>query len=248
MGRMNLDELLSDLQGFGAATDIAQIEALCRRHCARMGLDTFIYALRVPAHFTDSRIVMVQSYPQAWTSHYFDSGYFSIDPVIAHCTHHITPVAWHRLAIPPRSASARMMGEAGEFGLCSGLTVPVHSPHGELGLLSFAADQCTPAARRAAEHATAHAQLLSGYLHEAMRRVLDLQPAPGAAQLTAREQECLRWVADGKSSWETARVLNLSERTVNFHIGRSMEKLDVCNRQHAVARATLLGLLQPCPF
>ena len=245
---MNLEALQSDLQGFGAATDIAQIEALCRRHCAQMGFDTFIYALRIPAHFTDSRIAMVQSYPVAWTDHYFDNGYFRIDPVIAHCTSHVTPAAWHRLATPPRSAGARLMGEAGDFGLRSGLTVPVHSPHGEFGLLSFATEQSTAAARQATEQATAHAQLLSGYLHEAMRRVLDLSAGPGHPALTAREQECLRWVADGKSSWETARVLNLSERTVNFHIGRSMQKLDVCNRQHAVARATLFGLLQPRPF
>ncbi|RZJ25748.1 MAG: LuxR family transcriptional regulator [Haliea sp.] len=245
---MNLDELQSDLQGFGAATDIGQVEALCRRHGAQMGFESFIYALRIPAHFTDSRVVMIQSYPQAWTSRYLERGYHRIDPVIAHCAGHVTPVAWHRLAPPPHSAAGRFMGEAGEFGLRSGLTVPVHSPHGEMGLLSFATGQASPAAHQATEQATAHAQLLSGYLHEAMRRLLGLSAGSGRAPLTAREQECLRWVADGKSSWETARVLNLSERTVNFHIGRSMEKLDVCNRQHAVARATLLGLLQPRPF
>lgn len=245
---MNLDELQSDLQAFGAATDIAQIEALCRRHCAQMGFESFIFALRIPAHFTDSRVVMIQSYPQAWTSRYLDRGYHRLDPVIGHCASHVTPVAWHRLAPEPHGAGARFMGEAGEFGLRSGLTVPVHSPHGEMGLLSFATDQATPAARQATEQATAHAQLLSGYLHEAMRRLLNLSAAAGRPPLTAREQECLRWVADGKSSWETARVLHLSERTVNFHIGRSMEKLDVCNRQQAVARATLLGLLQPRPF
>ena len=245
---MNLDALQADLQAFGTATDIAQIEELCRRHCAQMGFDTFIYALRIPTHFTDSRIVLVQSYPETWTEHYFERGYFRIDPVIEHCASHVTPVAWHHLAPRPHSAGARLMGEAGEFGLRSGLTVPVHSPQGEMGLLSFATDLAGPAARRATEQAMAHAQLLSGYLHEAMRRVLEVSAGPRRQALTAREQECLRWVADGKSSWETARVLNLSERTVNFHIGRSMEKLDVCNRQHAVARATLLGLLQPRPF
>lgn len=245
---MNLDALQAELQAFGAATDTAQIEALCRRHCAQMGFDTFIYALRIPTHFTESRVVMVQSYPQAWTGHYLAKGYSRIDPVIGHCANHVTPVAWHQLAPRPHSAGARMMEEAGEFGLRCGLTVPVHSPQGELGLLSFASELAGPAARRATEQATAHAQLLSGYVHEAMHRVLEVAARPERPPLTARERECLLWVADGKSSWETARVLNLSERTVNFHIGRSMAKLDVCNRQHAVARATLLGLLQPRPF
>lgn len=243
---MNLDELQSDLQGLGAATDLDEVRSLCGQHAARMGFDTFIYALRMPARFTDSRILAVQTYPTAWTDRYFEQGYSGIDPVIAHCASHVTPVAWHQLPNPPRGAGARMMGEAGESGLRAGLTVPVHSPQGAFGVLSFAMDRSTAAARQAIAWATPRAHLLSGYLHEAVRRLAVAQsPSP---TLTERERECLRWVADGKSSWEIARVLNLSERTVNFHIGRIMQKLDVCNRQHAVARATLLGLLQPSPF
>ncbi len=48
----------------------------------------------------------------------------------------------------------------------------------------------------------------------------------------------------GKSSWEISVILNISERTVNFHIYNIMQKLEAVNRTHAVAVATSLGLIE----
>jgi len=61
--------------------------------------------------------------------------------------------------------------------------------------------------------------------------------------LTARELDCLRWVALGKTSWETGTIMGLTERTVNFHMARVCDKLGVCRRQAAVAVALQTGLL-----
>ncbi|HUH39316.1 MAG TPA: helix-turn-helix transcriptional regulator [Castellaniella sp.] len=55
--------------------------------------------------------------------------------------------------------------------------------------------------------------------------------------LTAREQECLQWAAQGKTSWEIGRILNITERTVNFHIANTCEKLQVRTRQAAITMA-----------
>lgn len=65
--------------------------------------------------------------------------------------------------------------------------------------------------------------------------------------LSGRELQCLNWVATGKTSWETAAILGLSERTVNFHIKNACRKLNVYSRQAGVTQALRLGLLQsPC--
>ncbi len=63
--------------------------------------------------------------------------------------------------------------------------------------------------------------------------------------LTGRELQCLAWVSRGKTSWETATILGLSERTVNFHLCNASRKLNVYGRQACVARAIHLGLLEP---
>jgi DNA-binding CsgD family transcriptional regulator len=63
--------------------------------------------------------------------------------------------------------------------------------------------------------------------------------------LTSRELQCLAWVSRGKTSWETATILGLSESTVNFHLRNASKKLNVYGRQACVAQAIYLGLLTP---
>jgi LuxR family quorum sensing-dependent transcriptional regulator len=47
----------------------------------------------------------------------------------------------------------------------------------------------------------------------------------------------------GKSSWDMSVIMGISERTVNYHIYKVMERLDVINRPQAVAAAVRLGLI-----
>jgi DNA-binding CsgD family transcriptional regulator len=61
--------------------------------------------------------------------------------------------------------------------------------------------------------------------------------------LTKREIEVLSLVLEGKSSREVADVLVCSKRTVDFHLARIYDKLQVSNRVQAMRRAALLGLL-----
>lgn len=63
--------------------------------------------------------------------------------------------------------------------------------------------------------------------------------------LTRRELEVLKWIKEGKSSWEAGAILSISERTVKFHLGNIFKKLNVVNRSHAVAKAISLELLDP---
>ena len=53
----------------------------------------------------------------------------------------------------------------------------------------------------------------------------------------------LRWTGEGKTSGEIADILNITERTVNFHIGKAIAKLNAVNKTAAVLRAAMLGLL-----
>ena len=70
-------------------------------------------------------------------------------------------------------------------------------------------------------------------------------PSPEAATLTRRELECLGWCAGGKSYWETAVILGISERTVSFHMEAVRAKLDAASNAHAVAMAMRARLLEP---
>lgn len=56
-------------------------------------------------------------------------------------------------------------------------------------------------------------------------------------KLTPRELEVLKWIKEGKSSWEISKILNRSERVVIWHANNIMQKLEAQNRTHAVAIA-----------
>lgn len=65
----------------------------------------------------------------------------------------------------------------------------------------------------------------------------------GAGTLTPREREVLRLVAEGLSSAEIARALEVSVKTIETHRSRIMHKLDVTNAAGLVREAIRLGLV-----
>lgn len=66
-------------------------------------------------------------------------------------------------------------------------------------------------------------------------------------ELTDREIEVLRLVADGLNNAEIARRLFLSEKTIRNHISSIFGKLQVDDRAQAIVRARRVGLGSPEP-
>lgn len=61
--------------------------------------------------------------------------------------------------------------------------------------------------------------------------------------LTGKERACLLWVSVGKTAWETATILGVSRRTVEFHLANATRKLDAGNKVHAAFIALRANLL-----
>jgi len=61
--------------------------------------------------------------------------------------------------------------------------------------------------------------------------------------LSIREREVLRWVAEGKTSYEIGVILGLTERTINAYVAGAMSKLNASNKTHAAVKALLLGII-----
>ncbi|GJQ53218.1 MAG: hypothetical protein HKUEN02_20650 [Anaerolineaceae bacterium] len=62
-------------------------------------------------------------------------------------------------------------------------------------------------------------------------------------QLTEREIQILRLVAQGLTNKEIAYALNIAERTVEYHLGEIFRRLEVSSRIAAVVKAQKMGLL-----
>jgi len=63
--------------------------------------------------------------------------------------------------------------------------------------------------------------------------------------LNDREVEVLTWVARGKTSAEIAKILDLTKRTIDFHIDNARTKLGAATRTEAVIKAASGRLIEP---
>ncbi|MEP0390657.1 helix-turn-helix transcriptional regulator [Erythrobacter sp.] len=52
--------------------------------------------------------------------------------------------------------------------------------------------------------------------------------------LTGRESDCLHWATQGKTNWEIAKILDISENTVRYHFKNIYRKLGCNSRSQAV--------------
>ncbi len=64
-------------------------------------------------------------------------------------------------------------------------------------------------------------------------------------ELTARELEVLRLIVRGRSNKEISSDLNITERTVKFHLTSLFGKLKVMDRTQAAITAVRLGIVHP---
>ena len=100
--------------------------------------------------------------------------------------------------------------------------------------------------------ASAVRQAFSHSVYLAGRSVVAPLPAPGMSidedpNLTRRELEILRLVAEGHSNAELGRRLWVTEQTVKFHLSNIYRKLEVANRTEASRWAQVHGLLDVRP-
>jgi DNA-binding NarL/FixJ family response regulator len=91
---------------------------------------------------------------------------------------------------------------------------------------------------------------------EVTRRLLDrfverpppsVTTPPELAELTSRELEVLRLIAEGRSNAEIAAALFLSNATVKTHVNHILTKLRLRDRVQAVATAYRSGLMDSAP-
>lgn len=240
-----------NFESFLEAKTLDELAVLACRAARFLGFEHFLYGAWLDAPRSHGKGAeplqfIFSGYPEAWVEVYRERNYFSIDPVIAHCGNKVTPLVW-RDGIFDTAARRELWEEACGAGLASGVSVPLRGSSGESGLFSLANSCGGGAAVRHGAEAVNEAYPFSAYLHEALQN-LAFQPEGYALRelphLTVRELECLERWADGLTAEGIAVRLNLSERTVYFHLENVKNKLGVRDKGRAIARALQWGLIQ----
>ncbi len=183
---------------------------------------------------------LISTYPSSWTTHYLQHHYERFDPVIIRALEQPLPFEWGLgVGAPIRSESEReLFEEAARFGIRYGFTIPIHDSNGVVAAVTFAADERRPRFERSIKEHAEVLQLMAMYFHAHARRKLLVNDVIKGVALSPREIECLKWAAQGKSAWETGRILGISRHTVAFHLDNAKTKLRVRSTIQAVVRLT----------
>ncbi|MDW3097374.1 MAG: helix-turn-helix transcriptional regulator [Alphaproteobacteria bacterium] len=129
------------------------------------------------------------------------------------------------------------------YHLSYDLFVPVHTP-GRIQVVYFfvlgesEADEARISAQR--QELIDLARVFAVAVHDFIG--FDLENVPNV-QLSVRELECLSLLGRGDSNPEMAKALNISERTIKFHVNNLMKKLGASSRVEVVAIAARSNLL-----
>jgi LuxR family quorum-sensing system transcriptional regulator CciR len=188
-----------------------------------------------------SAAIRIHNYPDGWAQWFDEQSLGTTDPV--HRATNVTSVgfAWSRLheMIALTDKDRRVLDLARREGIGEGFTVPAHVPGEAHGSCSFA---CAVDDRFSEEHLSL-LQLVGAYAFEAARRMRRSQVAQGPIRLTDRQRECVMWAARGKSDWEIARVLGVSEATVGEHLRHAYERYGVSKRTLVTVHALFDGTI-----
>ncbi|CAG0905822.1 unnamed protein product [Darwinula stevensoni] len=192
----------------------------------------------VPSHH------LISGYPEEWQRIYAECDYIRTDPTVAHCQTSLEPLVWTEKAFS-RYKGMHLWEEARSYGLAHGISVALHDEAHTKSMLSLVRDKPVDLDARECRQLISCVQVLAGCAHFVAVKLAKevLRPVQTLPRLTRQEVECLKWVSNGKTSWEIARIMTISEPTVAFHIRNGIQKLGASNRPQALAIAIRLGLI-----
>jgi LuxR family transcriptional regulator, quorum-sensing system regulator BjaR1 len=193
-----------------------------------------------------------QTWPEAEVAKFAKSGLFRHDPVIARSRQEFEAFFWTNSIYDRSNPHHREILSIREgCGVTGGCCVPViervgGQPGGRVVLYVTGNDfdnsrECRLALQLIAAQIALRLANLKSEINLNEEEVVYYE---STGLLTARERSILSWVAAGKSSWEIAQILSISEHTVNTHIEKAFVKLHASNRTEAVVKAIILDELR----
>jgi LuxR family quorum-sensing system transcriptional regulator SolR len=245
-----LEAMLSDLSDWRedsgntlmSAVTEEEFSLVLSRIARELGFEYCAFGRRMPLPISNPKVYMVNNYSPEWQKRYQQENYVAIDPTVAHAMKSAQPLIWTEALYQTNPA---FWEDARVHGLKAGWGQSAFDASGATSLLTLARsnEMLSPAEVR---KNAANVAWLVQCANQGMANLIQARPAQAQARpvvLTSREIEVLRWTADGKTSSEVGQIMNISERTVNFHVNNSLEKLGTVNKTACVAKALMLRLL-----
>jgi len=243
MSKINLPNTFELLEKFEECRRIDDVMKVALACASTYGVEHILAGIMPEKNLTPQQQmehILFGKLPEGWGARYFEKNYLEVDPTIAHVRNSNEVLRWKQMPTTSVNRQGRVvMNEAREFSLIDGITIPQLSLDGMRIGVSFSGRHM-----RDIPSTWTDLNVLSAM---AVMRALGIYretQKPEHSLLSARERECLLWVADGKSDWEISMILSISQKTVEKHLANCRQKLNVVNRSQAVARAIHNGIIR----
>jgi DNA-binding CsgD family transcriptional regulator len=176
-----------------------------------------------------------------FTTRYDGEHMSRIDPFIRRAVNDLAPFTWDQVSRDEadNEDTQYFIQVCKDNGMADGFVIPSHDHDGTLGIVTFKGKGISTNF-----DLHPHLEHLAMHYRAGIKRIVDAQePQPTEAVLTPRQLEVIKWIAAGKSDWETGAILGLSQATVNRHVELAKERLGVSTRIQVVVHALTTGLI-----
>ncbi len=181
------------------------------------------------------------TYGPEWIARYFLKRYVQIDPVLEQGFLRQLPFDWREFEITPETAE--FFDDARQHGVGEhGYSIPITDKAGRRAIFSINATGSNRNWDRfVAANRTEWIEVAYRVHLKAIHEIHDgKDPVPG---LSARERECLYWVACGKDHKDIALILGISEHTARSYLKSARTKLGCATISSAAIQAMKFRLI-----
>ncbi|PVE50629.1 transcriptional regulator TraR [Rhizobium rhizogenes] len=211
-----------------ALTDLAQ----------RAGFSGYAYMFIRPGHTIAS-----SNYPSEWRTIYFKRKFEAIDPIVNRAKSIKRVFTWSG-EIERRHVSKEgraFFDLAADFGIRSGVTVPIRAANGSTSMFTLASDR--PAIDLGRDIDPVAAAAAVGQLHTRMTLMPLTPSAQQPAWLDPKEAAYLNWISVGKTMEEAADLEGVKYNSVKSKLEEARKRFQIHTMPHLVALAIRAGLI-----
>ncbi len=224
------------------ATRIEEVNSALKAVLKRYGISMFTYTFYSLNPHSKEKIkydACSDNY-LAWHEHYLAEGYDNIDTTHNLVSKHGLPLFWNiqeQVKEAKTEKERQMRLDSIKFGVIKGVSIPLHSTHEDYAnflVAQYKNETCLDKWHEIQYDIFVIAHFYHQYIQNFILQ--ELEPLKEHC-LSHREMQCLLLTAKQYTVEYIAQQLDISERTVNFHLQNINKKLGTRNKYQSVALA-----------
>lgn len=221
-------------------TDIAELKVFFEHAMSEEGFENHFVGTIVDGSIAE---IAWAEFPAGHLENYLAEHWDRVDPILEFAARARRPFCWDAVAAQMqfKPAQTALLAECKRIGVHSITVLPIQDPNGHCTIIGVSR-------RRPEPPDPSRIPVVMAACAQTWWRYSELSGSgltshAETSALTSRELEILKWVKHGKNNTQISELTSVSTKTVEYHLGNILKKLDASNRTAAVVIALRNKLL-----